>query len=34
MNEHDSERMKGMLNSLGFEEVETRDRADLILFNT
>jgi tRNA-2-methylthio-N6-dimethylallyladenosine synthase len=34
MNEHDSERMKGMLDSLGYEECETRDRADLILFNT
>jgi tRNA-2-methylthio-N6-dimethylallyladenosine synthase len=34
MNEHDSERMKGMLESLGYSEVETRDDADLILFNT
>ncbi len=34
MNEHDSERMKGMLESLGYEQVETRDDADLILFNT
>ena len=34
MNEHDSERMKGMLDSLGYEQVETRDDADLILFNT
>jgi tRNA-2-methylthio-N6-dimethylallyladenosine synthase len=34
MNEHDSERMKGMLESLGYREVETRDSADLILFNT
>jgi tRNA-2-methylthio-N6-dimethylallyladenosine synthase len=34
MNEHDSERMKGMLESLGYSEVETRDAADLILFNT
>ncbi|MET0207154.1 MAG: tRNA (N6-isopentenyl adenosine(37)-C2)-methylthiotransferase MiaB [Thermoleophilaceae bacterium] len=34
MNEHDSERMKGMLESLGYREVETRDGADLILFNT
>src|SRR6187431_1477076 len=34
MNEHDSERMKGMLESLGYEEAETRDDADLILFNT
>jgi tRNA-2-methylthio-N6-dimethylallyladenosine synthase len=34
MNVHDSERMRGMLASLGYEEAEARDRADLILFNT
>ncbi len=34
MNEHDSERMKGMLESLGYREVEERVDADLILFNT
>jgi tRNA-2-methylthio-N6-dimethylallyladenosine synthase len=34
MNEHDSERMKGMLESLGYEEAEERAAADLILFNT
>jgi tRNA-2-methylthio-N6-dimethylallyladenosine synthase len=34
MNEHDSERMRGMLESLGYEEVPERDQADLILFNT
>jgi tRNA-2-methylthio-N6-dimethylallyladenosine synthase len=34
MNEHDSERMKGMLESLGYVEVEARADADLILFNT
>ncbi len=34
MNEHDSERMKGMLDSLGYAEAPTRDQADLILFNT
>jgi tRNA-2-methylthio-N6-dimethylallyladenosine synthase len=34
MNEHDSERMKGMLESLGYGEATSRDRADLILFNT
>ena len=34
MNEHDSERMKGMLESLGYEAAEKRDDADLILFNT
>jgi len=34
MNEHDSERMKGMLESLGYSEACARDDADLILFNT
>ncbi|HET9119077.1 MAG TPA: tRNA (N6-isopentenyl adenosine(37)-C2)-methylthiotransferase MiaB [Solirubrobacterales bacterium] len=34
MNEHDSERMKGMLDSLGYVESEEREDADLILFNT
>jgi tRNA-2-methylthio-N6-dimethylallyladenosine synthase len=34
MNEHDSERMKGMLESLGYVEAEHRDESDLILFNT
>ena len=34
MNEHDSERMKGMLTSIGYEETVVRDEADLILFNT
>jgi tRNA-2-methylthio-N6-dimethylallyladenosine synthase len=34
MNEHDSERMKGMLESLGYSEAPARDDADLILFNT
>ena len=34
MNEHDSERMKGMLESLGYEEAPARPDADLILFNT
>ncbi len=34
MNEHDSERMKGMLQSLGYGEANRRDDADLILFNT
>jgi tRNA-2-methylthio-N6-dimethylallyladenosine synthase len=34
MNEHDSERMKGMLESLGYREAEARADADLILFNT
>jgi tRNA-2-methylthio-N6-dimethylallyladenosine synthase len=34
MNEHDSERMKGMLESLGYAEADERADADLILFNT
>ena len=34
MNEHDSERMKGMLESLGYSEAPARGEADLILFNT
>jgi tRNA-2-methylthio-N6-dimethylallyladenosine synthase len=34
MNVHDSERMRGMLDSLGYEEAESCDEAELILFNT
>jgi tRNA-2-methylthio-N6-dimethylallyladenosine synthase len=34
MNEHDSERMRGMLDALGYREADTRAEADLILFNT
>jgi tRNA-2-methylthio-N6-dimethylallyladenosine synthase len=34
MNEHDSERMKGMLDSLGYAEAESREDAEVILFNT
>jgi tRNA-2-methylthio-N6-dimethylallyladenosine synthase len=34
MNEHDSERMKGMLESLGYAEAPQRADAELILFNT
>jgi tRNA-2-methylthio-N6-dimethylallyladenosine synthase len=34
MNVHDSERMRGMLSSLGYEEAPSREEADLILFNT
>src|ERR1700692_3711034 len=34
MNEHDSERMKGMLESLGYLEAPERGQAELILFNT
>src|SRR5918998_2857364 len=34
MNEHDSERMKGMLESLGYAEAPAAEDADVILFNT
>ena len=34
MNDHDSERMKGLLEGLGYAEAGSRDDADLILFNT
>ncbi len=34
MNEHDSERMKGMLESLGYGEAPDAADADVILFNT
>ncbi len=34
MNAHDSERMQGMLESLGYERAAERADADLILFNT
>ncbi|HEX7280147.1 MAG TPA: tRNA (N6-isopentenyl adenosine(37)-C2)-methylthiotransferase MiaB [Solirubrobacterales bacterium] len=34
MNVHDSERMRGMLEALGYAEASSRDQADLILFNT
>jgi tRNA-2-methylthio-N6-dimethylallyladenosine synthase len=34
MNVHDSERMQGMLESIGYERAASREEADLILFNT
>lgn len=34
MNEHDSERIKGLLESLGFRQAPDRETANLILFNT
>src|SRR6201987_758906 len=34
MNEHDSEHMKGMLESIGYRESASRSDAALILFNT
>ncbi len=33
-NAHDSERMRGLLESLGYAASDTRDNADLIVFNT
>jgi tRNA-2-methylthio-N6-dimethylallyladenosine synthase len=34
MNAHDSERIKGMLESLGFGEARAQDEADVMVFNT
>lgn len=34
MNEHDSETIKGMLESMGYEATEDRQEADIILLNT
>jgi len=34
MNEHDSERMRGVLEGIGYLRAESRDDADVILFNT
>src|SRR5919198_3442334 len=34
MNAHDSERIKGMLESLGLGEAVSQDEADVIVFNT
>jgi tRNA-2-methylthio-N6-dimethylallyladenosine synthase len=34
MNAHDSERIKGMLESLGLGEARTREEADVLVFNT
>ncbi|MFH5835321.1 tRNA (N6-isopentenyl adenosine(37)-C2)-methylthiotransferase MiaB [Proteiniclasticum sp. C24MP] len=34
MNEEDSEKLAGMLKSLGYEETLFRDKADVIIFNT
>jgi len=34
MNAHDSERMRGLLESLGYVPSDVRDEADLIVFNT
>ena len=34
MNSHDSERIKGMLESLGLGEATSQDEADVVVFNT
>ena len=34
MNEHDSEKISGMLESIGYEETDDEKNADLIIFNT
>ncbi len=34
MNEHDSEKISGILNSIGYEETEDEKEADLVIFNT
>lgn len=34
MNEHDSENIKALLKTIGFEEVEDYEKADLVLLNT
>lgn len=34
MNAHDSEKLAGMLSAMGMQEAESRDAAELILFNT
>ncbi len=34
MNAHDSEKLKGILESCGFEEVEEQENADFVLLNT
>ena len=34
MNEHDSERLAGLLVAEGMEQAESLDEADLVVFNT
>ncbi len=34
MNEHDSEKISGILNSIGYEETDDEKDADLVIFNT
>ncbi len=34
MNEHDSEKIAGMLESMGYQETQDHANADIIVFNT
>lgn len=34
MNEHDSEKLKGMLCQMGYDETDKRENSDLVIFNT
>ncbi len=34
MNEHDSEKLSGMLANMGYLEIDSREEADLVIFNT
>lgn len=34
MNENDSERLAGMLNTMGFTEIEETEKSDIIIYNT
>lgn len=34
MNEHDSEKIAGMLESMGYKETQDQEKADIIVFNT
>src|SRR5690554_5595499 len=34
MNEHDSEKLSGMLSSMNYIECDTKEEADLIIYNT
>jgi len=34
MNEHDSEKISGILTSIGYEEAEESENADIVIFNT
>ena len=34
MNEHDSEKIRGMLESVGYKKVDSYEKADLVILNT